>query len=343
MKFLKLITLTLIALLTACANHRVDESSFTLAFGSCNNNHIEKNLWQEIQANNPDVWVWGGDIIYADNPDNDMGIIRDDYEVLKSSPAYSQFIKHNTIIGSWDDHDYGLNDGGVEFEKKQESQQLFLDFMDVPKNDARRKQKGIYSSHDYDVGEYKIKIIILDTRYFRSGLTEDPDPASDKRFMPNKYGDGTMLGSNQWNWLENQLLQSQADFNVILSSIQVLSPLHGFEKWANMPHELNKLENLLRYSNAKNVILLSGDRHISEISKKNIEGLKYPLIDFTSSGLNRALNFAKIEPNPYRVENNVVVDSFGLLHFDFAHNQVLMEIRGEDNTVLMSFQQDYLK
>ncbi len=341
MKYLKLIPLTLIALLTACANHRVDDISFTLAFGSCNNNHIEKNLWHEIDQNNPNVWVWGGDIIYADNPENDMSIIRDGYEKLKQSPAYTKFRNQNTIIGSWDDHDYGLNDGGVEFEKKQESQQLFLDFMDVSKNDARRKQKGIYTSHDYEVGKHKIKIIILDTRYFRSGLTKDPKPAPDKRFMPNKYGDGTMLGTKQWVWLEQQLSQSQADFNVILSSIQVLSPYHGFEKWANMPHELEKLENLIKSTQAKNVILLSGDRHISEISKKNIEGLDYPLIDFTSSGLNRALNFEKVEDNPYRVGHNIVVDSFGLLHFDFEHNQVLMEIRGKNNTILMSYLQNY--
>ena len=312
-----------------------------LAFGSCNNNHIEKNFWQEIQANNPDVWVWGGDIIYADNPNNDMSIIRSDYEKLKQSPAYKKFSQNISIIGSWDDHDYGLNDGGVEFEKKEESQQLFLDFMGVTKDDLRRKQQGVYTSYDYSVGQHKIKIIILDTRYFRSNLTKDPNPSPNKRYIPNHYGVGTMLGAKQWQWLEHELKQSQAGFNVILSSIQVVSPFHGFEKWANMPHELDKLENVIKSSQAQNVILLSGDRHISEIAKKNIEGLGYPLIDFTSSGLNRALNFEKNEPNPYRVGNNVVVDSFGLLHFDFVNNQVLMEIRGKDNTVLKSYLQNY--
>ncbi len=341
MKYLKFTPLIFAALLTSCANHKVDDSSFILAFGSCNNNKIEKYLWQEINQNNPDVWVWGGDIIYADNPDNDMNIIRDDYEQLKNSPAYTKFRLDNTIIGSWDDHDYGLNDGGGEFEKKELSQQLFLDFMDVPKDDARRKHKGVYSSHDYAVGRYKIKIIILDTRYFRSHLTKNPNPTKIQRYIPNSYGDGTMLGIAQWNWLAAQLTQSHADFNVILSSIQVLSPYHGFEKWANMPHELDKLETLIMSSRAKNVILLSGDRHISEIAKKNIEGLNYPLIDFTSSGLNRALNFEKIEPNPYRVRSNVVQDSFGLLRFDFIHHRVVMEIRGEHNKLLKRFEQIY--
>jgi alkaline phosphatase D len=33
-----------------------------------------------------------------------------------------------------DDHDYGKNDGGAEYPNKQGSQQLFLDFLDEPKD-----------------------------------------------------------------------------------------------------------------------------------------------------------------------------------------------------------------
>jgi len=342
-KVIKNLTIAVLLMLftVSCTQHKITSGSFIIAFGSCNNNHIENNMWQEIDQNKPDVWVWGGDIIYADNYDNDMDVIRDDYNALKSSPAYSKFIKYNTIIGSWDDHDYGLNDGGVEFAKKELSQQLFLDFMGVPSDDSRRKQQGIYSSHDYFVGKHKIKVIILDTRYFRSALSEDPNPASDKRYLPNKYGDGTMLGEQQWQWLVQELSDSSAEFTVIMSSIQILSPLHGFEKWANMPHELDKLESLIQTSQAQNIILISGDRHISEISKKTIKGLDYPLVDFTSSGLNRALNAEKIETNPYRIGDNVVVDNFGLLHFDFSNKTVLMEVRGKNNTVLKSYQQSY--
>ena len=32
------------------------------------------------------------------------------------------------VIATWDDHDYGQNDGGKDFSKKVESQQLLLDF-----------------------------------------------------------------------------------------------------------------------------------------------------------------------------------------------------------------------
>lgn len=89
-----------------------------------------------------------------------MEFIRANYNKQKDYPSYKKFVESTAIIGSWDDHDYGLNDGGVEFPKKVESQQLFLDFMDVAKDSLRRKQNGIYSSHEYFVGNKSIKVIV---------------------------------------------------------------------------------------------------------------------------------------------------------------------------------------
>jgi alkaline phosphatase D len=243
------------------------------------------------------------------------------------------------VLATWDDHDYGLNDGGVDYPKKAEAQQLFLDFLDVAKNDIRRKQEGVYFAKDFSVNNNILKIILLDTRYFRTALTADDE--TEKRFKPNAYGAGTMLGETQWEWLKNQLQNSKASYNIIVSSIQFLSSEHGFESWGNMPHEADKLINLLKSTNAKNAIILSGDRHISEISKKEIPDLKYPLIDFTSSGLTHSYTDFKGEPNIYRLGNVVSKKSFGILKFDFKTNVVTMEIRGENNVVYETFTQSY--
>ena len=142
----------------------------------------------------------------------------------------------------------------------------------------------------------------------------------------------------QWEWLEKELQNSEADFNVILSSIQILSSEHGFETWGNFPSEVEKLKELLIASKAKNVILLSGDRHISEFSATEVAGLNYPLVDFTSSGLTHTYEEFIAEPNKYR-EGEVIKDkSFGLLRFYFNNDKVLLEMRGEKNKML----QDYL-
>ena len=182
---------------------------------------------------------------------------------------------------------------------------------------------------------------MLDTRYFRTALTKDPDLSPAKRYQPNKYGVGTMLGQKQWNWLTQQLNDSQADYNVIISSIQFLSPYHGFEKWQNMPHEVDKLEKLLQTSQAKNVIILSGDRHSSELSLLELDGLNYPLIDFTSSGLTHSYGKPKVEENPYRQGALIVDKTFGLLKFNLKEHEVIFELRDADNKILETYQQIY--
>ncbi len=324
-------------IISSCNKIAEKENSFTIAFGSCNNQVLENKLWPDIKKNNPDVWIWGGDIIYSDT--EDMNFMELNYNKQKSDTAYFNFIKNVDVLATWDDHDYGLNDGGIEYAQKATSQKLFLDFLNVPIDDNRRQQEGIYFSKDYTINNRSIKIILLDTRYFRTQLTEDT--LTSKRYQPNVYGEGTILGEKQWKWLENELKNSKATFNIIVSSIQVLSAEHGFESWGNIPHEVDQFENLLVSTKAKNVIILSGDRHISEISKKEIEGLNYPLIDFTSSGMTHSYTSFKNEPNKFRIVDVVSEKNFGILRFDFNSNSVKMEIKGENNVLFHTFEQKY--
>jgi alkaline phosphatase D len=314
-----------------------ERSDFTIAFGSCNKHDSPNLLWDDIEAANPDVWVWGGDIVYADT--DDMMKLRGIYSKQDEVVGYKNLKSKVPVIGTWDDHDYGLNDGGVEFAAKGESQQEFLDFLDVPNDSPRRKQEGVYAVHDYNFQKGKVKVIVLDTRYFRTALT--PDTESKKRTKPNTYGDGTVLGDAQWNWLNSVLTNSTADFNVIMSSVQFLSNEHGFESWGNFPHEVDRFKELVVDSKAKGVIVLSGDRHISEFSKTDVEGLEYPLIDFTSSGLTHAYTKFSGEINPFRVGEVVSTVSFGLLEFDFNNKNVVFKMIGDNGIELGSLEQSY--
>ncbi|RUA11130.1 MAG: alkaline phosphatase family protein [Flavobacteriia bacterium] len=319
---------------TAVAQQKND---FVIAFGSCDNQEIENKLWNEILKNHPDIFIWGGDVIYSDT--EDMPLMLKNYNKQKNDSVYLNFTKKTEILSTWDDHDFGANDAGKEYPMKDTSQQLFLNFFDVKPDDVRRKQKGVYFSKDFIVNKHKIRIILLDTRYFRSALTRDHK--TKKRYKPNKYGEGTMLGDKQWRWLKEKLYQSDADFNIIMSSIQFLSYEHGFETWGNMPHEVDKLERIISGSKAKGVIILSGDRHIAEISSKKLKNVPYPLIDFTSSGMTHSYTAYKGEPNKYRLSKVVPKKNFGVLKFDLSARKVTMEIRGEGNVLYEKITQKY--
>ena len=177
-------------------------------------------------------------------------------------------------LAIWDDHDYGKNDGGSEYKHKRLTQKIFMDFWDVPSNDPRRNREGTYFSKDYIIENNKIKVIGLDTRYFRSKLL-----GSRTNRQPNNNLNSSILGKSQWSWLENELNDPKTEIFIILSSIQVLATEHGYEKWANFPHERDKLINLLQRK--KNILILSGDRHRGAIYKHN------KIIEITASSLNK--------------------------------------------------------
>lgn len=319
------------------SEYKVDDDLLVIAFGSCNKQFKTNKLWDDIAANNPHIWIWGGDNIYSDTEDMDK--MKHDYDQQVNQEGYSEISDQTKILGTWDDHDYGLNDGGQEFKMKAESQQLFLDFMGVDKNDERRNRQGVYHSEIIKTRQGSVKIIVLDTRYFRSGLTASE--IKGKRYQPNEYGLGTILGAEQWNWLENELNTSRSDFNIIVSSIQFLSNQHGFETWGNFPHEVDKLKTLMASSKAKRIMLLSGDRHISEFSRANVNGLNYPIIDFTSSGMTHSYSNFSSEENPFRVGEVISDKSFGLLKIDFKSKSVLMQMVGDGNKIQQELLQKY--
>jgi len=338
-----IISISCFFLVFACKSINSDKvngagiSDFTIAFGSCNKHTLDNLLWDDVLNANPDVWIWGGDIVYADT--DDMPTLEATYDAQNEIAGYKRIKSKMPVIGTWDDHDYGKNDGGVEFAAKKQSQQKFLDFMDVSADSPRRKQEGVYATHDYDVDNGKIRVLVLDTRYFRTALTSDTE--TKKRNKPNVYGEGTVLGEQQWQWLHKELSTSTADFNVLISSVQFLSNEHGFECWGNFPHEVDRLKKMIVASKATGVIVLSGDRHISEISRTKVEGLKYPLIDFTSSGLTHAYSKFEGELNPFRVGEVVSKESFGVLRFNFKKKQVFFEMLGDKGEVLGEVHQEY--
>lgn len=337
--------LAVVLLLSACkqktekqeATQEKPAPDFVVAFGSCNMSQEPNLFWDDIVAQQPDVWIWGGDIVYADT--DDVERLKAIYAMQDTVAGYAELKKEVPVIGTWDDHDFGVNDGGADFAIKAESQQVFLDFMDVPADSERRNQEGVYASHEYELPSGKVKIIVLDTRYFRSDLIKSDD--AQRRYEPTMDSTATILGAKQWQWLENELNQSEADFNLIMSSIQVLSGEHGFETWGNFPLEVKKLESLIAQSGAKGVVLLSGDRHISEFSKTDIAGLSYPLIDFTSSGLTHSYSSFSGEPNQHRVGEVVSDKSYGIINLYIQDKAAEFKMMGDNGEVLQELKQRY--
>lgn len=323
-----------LALLIGCHSSRPPQSTTpakplsTIAFGSCSRQNLPKPLWDDVVAQKPDLWIWLGDNIYGDS--ENMDTLRAKYALQKSDPVYQQLRQHTPIIGVWDDHDFGVNDGGKEYPKRMESQQLMLDFLDVPTDSPLRKQDGAYSSHVYGPKGQRVKVILLDGRSFR-----DPLKKVNKQNVPDPSGD--ILGDAQWKWLEQELTHSDADIHIIGSGIQIIPEQHVYEKWANFPTARQRFFDLLTRTKPKGTILISGDRHIAEISKLSLPGLGYDLYDITSSGLTHASEPHQ-EPNRYRVGDMVAKLNYAVIQIDWRAKPLTatIHINGDNNATYLT-------
>lgn len=304
----------------------------TIAFGSCNRQDLDQEMWPAIAQNQPQLWIWLGDNIYADT--EDMTKMAQMWQQQKFAPAYAAFRQKTPVIGTWDDHDYGVNDGNKSYPQKVASQQLLLDFLDVAPENPARSRPGVYQAYSFGPPGQQVKIILLDARYFSDALQSNP--ARNPRYLVNPTGD--LLGEAQWRWLEKELRNSTAQVHLIGSGIQILPAEQGFEKWANFPQARQRLLELLAKHRPARPILLSGDRHIAEVSAFPLPGLEVPLYEVTSSGLTHAYTGAGDEPNRYRRGKIINQRNFAILHLDWSTDtpKLRVDIKGLGNTLLQS-------
>ena len=252
---------------------------YIIGFGSCIDQNYSQPIWASINDKNVDTFMFLGDNVYGDHPSGKLDKLKESYS--SQSHKLPKWLKNKKVVSIWDDHDYGINDGGGDFKNKRESQKIFLDFWDIPDSDIRHSRDGLYFNELINIDGFKINLVVLDTRFFRSKLSSNKSP-----YTPTNNLDTTILGDVQWSWFE-EVLEQESDLILVLSSIQVLATEHVFEKWDLFPHERSRIIKLLDSTQTKSLII-SGDRHKGGLYKKE------SLVELTSSSLNKPITAARI-------------------------------------------------
>ncbi|NNE58169.1 MAG: alkaline phosphatase family protein [Hellea sp.] len=312
----------------------------SLAFGSCLKEKDDQSIWNTISAENPDAFVFLGDNVYGDlYPDDprfnlpEMPAMKASYEKLADSRAFANFRAKTPLFVAWDDHDYGVNDGGAEYPFKDRAKELFLDAWDIPTDDARRKRAGVYTSEMIGPAGQTVQLILLDTRYFRGPLTETDEKNAPlkERYLQNFDPSSTMLGDDQWAWLDGEL-KKPADLRILVSSIQVIAEGHGWEAWRTLPLQRQKLYDLLKDNGASNTIIISGDRHSGAFyERSDVTGAR--LLEMTTSSLNAPVSVwrarsgeTRIEPGPYRDGDPQMEVNYGMMDIDWTKRQAKLRL-----------------
>ena len=310
-----------------------------IAFGSCADPQESLAIFDTITQENPDIFVFLGDNVYAEDESDDPELrsLNEAYHVLGNSPAFQRLSAKVPLYATWDDHDYGLNDAGEEFRHKAASERLFETFWKIPSGDPSVARPGVYRAVSFGPVGKRVQLILLDTRSFRSGLEKPLLPPAHGRYTPSNADAQSVLGTVQWSWLQEELAQP-ADIRLIASSIQVLADGHQWEAWRLFPAEQQRLIRLISEASGTNLVL-SGDRHLAGIYFDK-DRSSNPLLELTSSSLNLPLTSIvsniKVEPGPYRLGEPFYEANFGLIEIDWQARRMHAAIKDQASRTVRS-------
>lgn len=124
---------------SASVHNLISDHDKRVLFASCNRQRQPQSFWSSLEALKPAAFLWTGDAVYA--KDNTLEKLHSAYRSLLLNENWSHFASSTSVSGTWDDHDYGVNDGGNLVSLRQERKKLFLDFID---------RFNVKSDHDSD-------------------------------------------------------------------------------------------------------------------------------------------------------------------------------------------------
>ncbi len=234
-------------------------------------------IFESMRRKKSDFMLWLGDNVYY------LGKQYGSYDAMFTRnltvrnyfPVLQLFLAQQPNYAIWDDHDYGWNDADKNFPLKDTALKVFKGFWPNTYND-KDTLRGNYFTFRY----YDTEFFMTDDRFYR-------DPEGDTT--------GSFLGKPQLAWLQNKLKNSDATFKFVAVGSQVLNDSYYGESYAKYALERNELLNYIADNNIRGVIFITGDKHFSEMSRRDWNG--YPMIDFTSSPLTSPV--IKIRTNGY--------------------------------------------
>jgi len=274
-------------------------AAFTIGFGGGAGYIPEhERMWDTIAKHTPLSFLLLGDNVYIDDPKHPL-TNRYCYYRRQSRPEWRRFVGSSGIYSIYDDHDFGTNDcvPGPEVDRpewKREVWRIFTENWNNPAYGGGEKQPGCW----YDFTIANVHFIMLDGRYYRD------------------LKGGSMLGPVQKAWFLETLKSSKGAFKVLASPVPWSAGVKpgSRDTWDGFPEEREEIFAFIKKHRIDGVVLLSADRHRSDIRKTARPG-SYDLYEFESSRLTNRHTHGIVQ-TPGLIFGYNKKCSFGLLHFD---------------------------
>jgi len=273
-----------------------------------------EHVWTTIGRLSPDALLLLGDNVYIDDPKRGA-MQRYCYSRRQSRPEFRRLVAGRPVYSIWDDHDFGTNDcfGGPDYDRpswKREVWEVFRRQWANPGYGGGVDRPGCW--YGFSIGD--VDFFMLDGRMVRT------DPQIDD-LVPTP----SMLGPDQKRWLFEALARSTGGFKVLCSPVPWEFRTKGKSKdtWNGFRDEREEIFSFLERKKIDGVILLSADRHRSDIWRIPRPG-GYDLIEFSSSRLTNQ--------HVHKVMSDAVFSynekqSFGVVDFETGRDDPSITLR----------------
>ncbi|ACB53722.1 phosphodiesterase/alkaline phosphatase D [Crocosphaera subtropica ATCC 51142] len=274
----------------------VDKVSF--AFASCqdwqNGYYVaHKHLAEE----DLDFVVFLGDYIYERSGNQNrvrqhqgddcltLEDYRNRYAQYKGDPNLQASHHRFPWIMTWDDHEVDNNYANLTPEDNQSLEafqarrkaayQAYYEHTPIRVSFPPEEDITLYRS--FDLGNLG-KLMVLDTRQYRSD-----QPCGDggkPRCQEAKSETTTLLGTEQEQWLQSQLSNSSASWNIIAQQIMMaqydLDPrpnqgIFNMDQWDGYIESRHRLLNFLHNNQISNPVVITGDIHSSWVNDLKLD------------------------------------------------------------------------
>lgn len=302
----------------------VDELNF--AFASCQ--HYASGFYtayDHLVKEDLDVVFFLGDYIYEKGGEGDIGrghlpeheiYSLQDYRIrygqYKSDPSLQAAHAAFPWVVTPDDHEVKNNWGGEGppyqnnedfLARRANAFQAYYEHMPLRKASVPGNiDMQLY--RDFTFGNL-VKFNVLDTRQFRTDFACNDGVHSDcsERLDSSR----TLLGEGQETWLFNNLKDSDARWNILPQQIMIAQAdrkagegtAYSMDKWDGYVASRNRLFDVLKTNNIKNMVVLTGDSHKNWVNNLKEDfnrsdsptlGTEFMGTSISSSGDGQAMN-----------------------------------------------------
>lgn len=238
-----------------------------LAISSCaKEDKGSRAVWERMASEEVDAVLLIGDTPYIDSTELEKQTKR--HREFAAVEEYQSLLKSRPCWWTWDDHDFAGNDSSGLAAGKENTRLVYTRYR--PQKNFGDGKEGIYTSFRRG----PVEAFLLDTRWF--SMT-GPSFASPHR--------PTMIGTQQWEWLQEKLLASTAPFKLLACGV-IWDDKENSESddWGTYKHELTAIQKFIGEKKIPGVILVGGDIHASRVLRYKTEKVVgYDLPQFIAS------------------------------------------------------------